>query len=63
MKTLLKLYKMFYRLLRLKHWQRRCTANFCAIRTILEMNVTDCIKRFFNGNVWPVYMEREHLKN
>lgn len=23
MKTLLKLYKMFYRLLRLKHWQRR----------------------------------------
>ena len=46
MKKLLKLYKMFYRLLRLKHWQRLEIQNH--EKFICRLQIEKCIKEFFD---------------
>ena len=46
MKKLLKLYKMFYRLLRLKHWQRLEIQNH--EKFICRLQIEKCLKEFFD---------------
>lgn len=46
MKKLLKLYKMFYRLLRLKHWQRLEIQNH--EKFVCHLQIEKCLKEFFD---------------